>query len=276
MKAIAKIGPIAEYLIDPQILEELGEILPEGVQGDTFECELPDEDPCHAAIIDCLEQWAFEPEPWWEVDDDLGELNLYPYVIQRHYEAADFGNSAYLQPRPTVSFGNKTSPPGILHLQADSIPSGEDIGIMRSYIVVSDRLKGLIERAGLKGFVFRETRIHGRERTGLRGEYWELTSDLILPAVAPPCTVLDALGEPFAGDYEYGCYLHEGRYQPPELHYLASEVESLGAFDFAITNERFGPDDHAQHHLVTSQRFYQFCVENALKVDWVPVRVDAA
>ncbi len=69
------------------------------------------------------------------------------------------------------------------------------------------------------------------------------------------------------------CGFLEGNYVRPELHYLQSDVERFPDFDLACTFERFAWSP-LNRCLIASQRFYRFCVDNDIKCDWIPVRID--
>src|SRR5206468_10103430 len=120
--------------------------------------------------------------------------------------------------------------------------------------IVSSRFKNLLEKsAATKHLRFRPT-ILAREAypewealdwADVGPPYWELTSDLLLPPLAPSCKMFDQDGNPFTGDYSNGCYLIEGIYKLPELHYKASAIATAEPFDVALTLEKFGikPED---------------------------------
>jgi hypothetical protein len=94
--------------------------------------------------------------------------------------------------------------------------------------------------------------------------------------------LIDGAGRPFDGDFLKGCFIDDGFYTPQEPHYKASEMANAEPFDLASTYEQFGnapiqsnPDaGPGERMLIASKRFYEFCVKNKLKMDWIPVRLD--
>jgi hypothetical protein len=61
------------------------------------------------------------------------------------------------------------------------------------------------------------------------------------------------------------------------LHYRRSDLEDLAPFDLARTYEPFGNYsgyDRQNCSLIASKKFYEVCVANKLKTDWVPVRIE--
>ena len=81
-----------------------------------------------------------------------------------------------------------------------------------SWIVVSDRIKRLLEQTSLKHILIRETEVTGKGRERFEGQFWELTSDLILPPLSPYCKLMNNDSWPFHGDYDKGCHYKEGLY----------------------------------------------------------------
>jgi hypothetical protein len=75
-----------------------------------------------------------------------------------------------------------------------------------------------------------------------------------------------------------GCLRAGGKDSNPQLRYRKSDLDKMPDWDLAFTFEALvagrpvaGPYDRS---LVASKRFYEFCRENGLKTDWVPVRID--
>jgi hypothetical protein len=106
--------------------------------------------------------------------------------------------------------------------------------------------------------------------------WWELTSDFELPPLSPAMDLRDNNGNPIArGEVSNGCHRYEGLYIHPELHYRAEDLETMKPCDLAWTAESFGGVPSADARvLIASNRFYRFCVDHALKTEWVPVRID--
>ncbi len=110
------------------------------------------------------------------------------------------------------------------------------------------------------------------------GEPWsELWSDLILPPLSPSCVLMDSKGNPYKEGVSFGGqFLHEGFYDWPEMRYRRSDLARVDDFDIALTYEQFGfgpPADYKRAKVV-SRRFYQYCIDNGLKANWRPVRIE--
>jgi len=109
--------------------------------------------------------------------------------------------------------------------------------------------------------------------------WWEVTSDLELPALAPSVKLIDTrTGEP-ADERSGSCFLHEDSFAFPQLRYRREDLERMPPFDIACTQERFDrgyiwvrpPSARAR---VVSQRFRQFCLKAGIKASFVPVQIE--
>jgi len=265
------------------IVQDLGTAFPQGLDEDRFECRLPWEDERVTLLLERLTAHGLKPSGLRP--SSPGDYHL---AIERTYSRSDFESAAYL------TFSSKTlllnairDLDGVLRVKSDKIKSGMDMAsTTRPWIVVSDRVKGLIEREGLIRASFREIRLDapgsGSVRRG-RHDFWELTSDLILPPMAPPCKFIHArTGEEVAGDSDESFVFREGLgipgffFLPPEPHYAEADLRSIGPFDLALTFERIS-GGYLGGLPICSQRFHQFCVANRLsqKMYWTPVRLNA-
>jgi hypothetical protein len=144
------------------------------------------------------------------------------------------------------------------------------------WLLASDRLKQQMEQAQLRHLVFGEVRFLRRQPPEER--YWYLTSDLILPPMAPVYKLVNKHGEPIS-EYEEGCSVREGLsipevlYRPLERHYRASDLAKVEPFDIGLAGP-FAQKSSNYLGRVVSNRFYRLCVAHKLKMDWIPVRVD--
>lgn len=100
----------------------------------------------------------------------------------------------------------------------------------------------------------------------------ELTSDFILPPLSPTMRIEYEDGTKFDGDFKRRYVIREGLYRTPELHYLSSSLEGLEPFDLACSFEWWGSE--VSRRTIASKRFYQFCVDQGVETEWVPVRID--
>ena len=114
-----------------------------------------------------------------------------------------------------------------------------------------------------------------RPGTSTTKPYWELSSDMTLPPLSSKCSLWSNENKPFNGDYDKGCFIREGLYSNPELHYERSALVSLSQFDIAQTHERFGNGAMVAYpKLVCSKRFYELCSQHEWEFEWQPVRID--
>lgn len=279
MKTLVKILSIDAKKLGEDTIAELGLIYPDGRDGRHFECQLPWEDERVHRVIGCLAGRGFVPRNGRR----RAGANEYWMAIERTYDRSDLDLASYLNLRAKVPFRSYTrSSEGRIELDTEEIqPDAEIACASPPWTVVSRRLKDLIEGEGMSHVVFRETRVIGPSESGkeYEGQFWELTSDFVLPPMSPRCKFIDGVtGEEVAGDSKVTFVLREGLetpdilYTPAEIHYVATEIKALEPFDLALTHETFG--GHYSRMIVASQRFYRFCVAHDLKILWTPVRID--
>lgn len=279
MKTLVKILSIDAKKVGEGAIVELGLIYPDGRDGLHFECQLPWEDERVHKVIRCLAGHGFVPRNGRR----RAGPNEYWMAIERTYDRSDLDSASCLNLRAEVPFRSYTrSSEGLIELDAEEIQPDADIAFASPpWTVVSGRLKDLIEGEGMSHVVFRETRVVGpsRLRTEYEGQFWELTSDFVLPPMSPRCKFIDArTGEEVAGDSQAKFVLREGLappeilYTPAEIHYVATAMEALEPFDLALTRETFA--GNYSRMIVASQRFYRFCTAHDLKIFWTPVRID--
>jgi hypothetical protein len=232
--------------------------------------KLPLEDPRNRQILDYLVACGMTmPTSAWH-KHPKGQIHV---VYGRDYDREDFESAAYLEPRPevTVAVFTRLNPHGVFEMKTGYMRRFQ-IGEAGFEVVVSDALKQKLEKAGLKHLQFVPAELHGEGAEQYPDPIWQLSSDLVLPPVSPSCCFTDAEGNS-VGDPLKGRTLNEGLYLPTEYHYTRSSLQALGEFDAARVREGMGP--HYRHHpLIVSRRFYQFCVQHKLKMDWIPVRID--
>ena len=152
-------------------------------------------------------------------------------------------------------------------------------------VIIPDRVYQVLSSEDLQGLVFKPAevlpgkggradgpnyRYRRRDLPYESGPWWELTSDVRLPALSPVMTLYDQKGNRLERGKEVpGCFAREGLYSHAELHYLRSDIERMEPFDAALPCEPFaGPS------LVVSKRFYEVCEAHGFAGHWVPVRID--
>jgi len=253
-------------------------LYPEGNRGGiSFHCYLPQESNVLRAIQEYLADRGLTP--WLGRGARVKARHEYEMILSRTYDVQDWKRAAYLEPTPWLWLGKyETRRYGKpLQIQGEHAKQRLNIALVNQWwIVVSEKVRVSMEKAGLLHVAFKPVETIGRETTPGACQIWELTSDIFLPPLSPKCELVDSCGNPSKGDnLTHGCYLREGLYGSPEKHYKESAITSVEPFDLARTNERFGPNEiQADHQLVASQRFYQFCVSQAFDMRWIPVRID--
>lgn len=144
--------------------------------------------------------------------------------------------------------------------------------VLPNRIVVSDKVRRLLEAAALIGLRFGEVVIQGQPVQAC--SLWEIQSPVTLPKMANVHQFVH-LGlkeaEPFKGDYTKIIMLHDPPFNRGEVHYRRSDIRGVEPFDIANTYENF-MEPHPG--LVISQRFYQHCLANKIPLEADLVRID--
>lgn len=246
------------------LLEKLAALYPDGGQGISgYSFRLRSDDDRARAVLDLLEGegfQAFNPVTG-------GHDKSYNLRLEREYETGDFDEAVLLQPYPPTNF-NACGRPGQFylssHVKAD-IATASGLGI-----VVSNSLKERFEAEGLIGarFAHIESR---RSATVVDPDYWQLTSDVIMPSLSPTMALYDENHIPHNGDPSKIVYMREGwdaprvLYEPVELHYRKDDLDKMEPFDVATTLEQIG---WGAKHIIVSSRFRQFCIKRGLHMVW--------
>lgn len=293
MKIYTQIPAIFPSDIGEDLYHRLCDIYPDGRQVkrgweggvvDSFWCFLPSDDPRVEQIIGAFRDAGFHP--WTDRTRDE-RPDEYMLNLIRKYDHKDYEAAEYLEPSPEVyvegmrmtkdgalRITKKTVRPGILLATAGA---GDD--------VVSSRFLESIRSASLLHVLTRPTELYDDQ--AVIDDKWsphvvpwpdpaeallELTSDFILPPLSPSMRIEYEDGTKFDGDFERRYVIREGLYRTPELHYLASSLEGLEPFDLACSFEWWGTE--FSRRTIASKRFYQFCVDQGVETEWVPVRID--
>ena len=203
----------------------------------------------------------------------LPKVSKFNMQCHREYSAADCKAAQYLTPVPEVNFdaGGK---PGEIYL-----PSHTNEPIANAYalgIVVSTDLRRKMESAALTGLTFLPVGDErGRKSTV---DYWELGSSISMPPLSPSMALHMENHLPHNGDPNETIYVKEGwdlprvLFSPVELRYRKSDVENIGQFDIAHTQEALYRV--RVRHVIVSQRFYEFCTMHELKIKWNMVHLE--
>jgi hypothetical protein len=257
-----------------RVFEDLAKYDPKCLKYGVFEYEQI-EGPNTKALLDYLEQHGCRP---WMNKGRRGN-NEYHLTLHRLYDEADYRAARYFNFNGLGFHDLADAPSGTPVLQVDP-------GFLKKFlpfamphlfrVIVSDKLKGLMEAAKLKGAMFKPVEIVGRGKEKFKEPAWELTSNLVMPPLSKACMLEgDEAMRPYEEGKDVYCSVASGHYTRAEYHYNEKDIRPLEPFDVAVTHERLHRVEWNLRDLVVSQRFYQFCHEHKLKVeDWFPVVVD--
>ena len=284
MKTLIKLLGINPQEVGQENYDHLITLYPEGASPRSFTCELFEDDIRLHQILEFLHTHGCTP---WKgfVEIQPGQFWM---RAERVYEQADYEQAAYFVPRPVEQFMpyDIRTADDLLRLESTLLQPEKQIGFVGwASVVVTNALRLRLQQAQLRRLSFRETVIEDNDEAEERyaegvekrqevfDPFWELTSDLILPPMSPDSKFVDHDGQPFIGDLSKGCFLYDGFLHEPEPHYLAGSLEAAAPFDLALTHERFGNYEGVSYRrLIASKGFYNFCVSNHLKMNWIPVR----
>jgi hypothetical protein len=205
--------------------------------------------------------------------------NSYGHNADRWYSDEEFRSAEFLILKRQPQIQSVTEPDhdeqGRLWLLGKNAKPNRKIGsVYPNHIVISDAVKQLLEPGGFIGLQFGEVAVKGKLAEEMAGQLWELQSSVVLPKMANVHQFIHpgrTEPEPFQGDYSKIIMLNDPPFNKGEVHYRRSELTALGAFDIARTFENYMEPLPA---LVISQRFYQYCLKNKIKLDADPVRID--
>jgi hypothetical protein len=201
------------------------------------------------------------------------------FEANRRYDSDDLSASELLIVNihcNEVQFESSRDPGGRLILLPKKLRRNFVVGrIYPNYLVVSDKVMKLLAGGGFLGLRFNEVITLGGDGDSTP-RIWELTSSIVLPKMSNTHRFRCAGGpetvhQPFQGDYTKVIGIDDPPYRAGEPHYLRSDIKALGAFDVALTFEKYLVDHQA---LVVSQRFYQFCEKNGIPLGVSPIRID--
>lgn len=272
--------------VDADLFQSTAALFPETASADMVSMCCYLNDPRVAIVSDLFRARGIDPIPRGRAGVGK-QASLFGYSILREYEAKDLSSFDYLracgrnerwwsaawaQPDGPIQLIAKKFR-GKIHLRA----AGHRL------IVVSDHLRMIIESAGMKHCVFRPAVLVNdflKEEGGPdrfrpipweefgQPPWWHLTSDITLPPLnLEHIRLVDLYGKPFPNGWRrgegQGCWVVEGWYHDPELHYKQQAIRAIEPFDAACIHEPWGYNDGQIHRgLVVSQRFRQLCEEH--------------
>lgn len=284
MKEIVEFGGLPHRHDDPGLYRQLVSIYPEGDRnGGVFLCGFPLGDQRIESIQRVMHDAGYKIHRRMT----QGAPREYLMHIRRKYDNADLRACEYLELAGALQWnGGEFYPGGPIELQLDQRLRMRDIAQVDEHrFIVSEHFRQLLHEAGLRHMKVLPTSLtdcfipesRTRKTWDAIGEppWWHLTSDLVLPRVAPGSEIVDSKGEPFIEGKSMGCYLVEVLYWYPEIHYRRTDLAAVEPFDLALTHECFGRGRHEENRkLIVSQKVYRLFVDHKIKAGFVPVRVD--
>jgi hypothetical protein len=164
---------------------------------------------------------------------------------------------------------------GRLLLVASNAKRSLKVGrIFPNWIIVSHKVRKVLEAGGLVGLQFAPVALQGHSINASPEPFWELQSSIVLPGMAnkhrfihPGLTEV----EPFTGDFTKTVMINDPPFSKGEVHYRRADLAAVVPFDIGTTFEKY-MEPHAA--LVISQRFYRHCLASGIPLAVDPVRVD--
>ncbi len=204
--------------------------------------------------------------------------NCYGYYVDRSYEQKDLEAASFLlllRQREIQRLEHERDAQGRPLLVASKAKPSIKLGrIWANWIIVSDKVRKLMETQGFKGLEFGGVVLKGASVHASKEPFWELKSSITLPVMANRHRFINpgmSAPEPFQGDFSKMIFIDDPPFRTGEVHYRRSELASLVPIDVARTFENLMEPHPA---LIVSQRFYQFCVKNKIPLSVQPVRID--
>ena len=247
-----------------------------------------------------VDRWGDECSfKYWEDDPELGKIgneilsicqraglpssihggaNKFGHVAFRVYDEAEIKSFELLnlqrQHRLIQLEHERDSQGRPLLIASKAKPSIKVGSIWANWIIVSNKVRKLLETQNFKGLEFGGVVLKGTSIHASKEPFWELKSSITLPVMANRNQFINpgmSAPEPFQGGFSKMIFIDDPPFQVGEVHYRRSELAPLVPFDVALTFENFMEPHPA---LIVSQRFYQFCVKNKIPLNVQPVRID--
>lgn len=202
----------------------------------------------------------------------------YWHDVDRVYDESDYNSAEFLlllRQREIQRLEHERDAQGRPLLVASKAKVSIKLGrIWANWIIVSDKIRKLLETQDFKGLEFGGVVLKGTSIHASKEPFWELKSSVVLPVMANRQQFINpgmSAPEPFQGDFSKMVFIDDPHFRTGEIHYRRGELASLVPFDVARTFENFMEPHPA---LIVSQRFYQFCVKNKVPLSVQPVRID--
>ncbi len=208
----------------------------------------------------------------------------------REYDHSDLSGCEFVQLTPKKRIADSEMRPpydDVLSAYAQSFPRG--LKIASSFLdavrlLIPHETREVIDREGFSGVAYREVRLVKKRNSDdrwthdvvtvpweKRAPWWELTSSVTMPAVAPGLVVYHEKQLLPRGCTTLPSLFRDVDYDDAELRFYAGEVRAISPFDFAMTLERSRGE--LARYYICSQRMYQFGVAQGWECRWRPVRL---
>lgn len=293
MKTRCKIELVFEEDVGSRAMAKLERLYPSGRNPPgslvPFFLDLPADHPVIPEVIAVLKDCGLPMSPRRSLLPIFGGIAI-RYI--REFDDADFDNAPYLQVVGDNSFIlskslelQRTPPPWSVQT-LDTSPQAnryviETKGFEKNRVVAAvdqvvllDEIKPKFETQGFKGLEFRKcVPIYDPHEFCVDETFpiWEIESQTAMPALSPACQLIE-LYDPQGGALKYRD-VDEGLHFPGLLRYRRNDMAPLSDIDVARTREGLGWGMY-DHPLIISQRFYQFCKAQKLKLSYLPVLTD--
>ena len=252
--------------VGQSVLDQIKRVYPDESGERYFHCELFENDPRLKQVWDILVENGLTPRYQFNKEE-----KSFCVAMERVYRATELQAASYLSPwaRNEFDVEYRDDQKRIL-LNRQHVKRNRQAGFATMSMIVSLALKQKLERARFHNLMFQPVCLDEKPTD----HWWELTSALRMPPVAPPCEVFYFReGKPFDGDYSQSLVLRESSYLGPELHYRQSEIRPLEPFDCARSIESFGVVEY-DRLFVISNRLYRFLQAEQARLKWTPVRIN--
>lgn len=237
---------------------------------------------------------AFLKSEGYFVDNHAGWVIKKPGIriwLSRKYGMNDYGACEFLAlngRHRVLGLGWRTTPDSTIVLPVHRIrklvtTGAETLWTDRpGWMVVSDRVKRIVDGLNMRHVVFRPTiLVRGEGRpddptvpwSEVGDPWWEISSDYALPPLSSSVQITAQDGTPFESYETQNLELREGLYDIPEPHYRRSDINSAEPFDLALSHEHIGKPP-LQQMRIASQRLYLVFRKHKIRAAWTPVRID--
>jgi len=265
--------------LDPSDAAAIAKRFPVAIDGGTIRLSVLEDDPVLNGVRAELLRLGFHPTGGTE-RRHLREI--FEFTRYRIYDESDLAACELLKvvPRHRVQF-EYMPPYEVPGIRKSLVPpldvdAASDGG---APVIVPQRVRAVIEGGGFSGVEFNPLRLLKVKSSQhdtftelpwpiATRKWWIVESSVMLPPCSDYLKVVGPNREVHPRGSRIGRLVEVG-FSDVERHYLRSELDAIGAFDVAQEWESGGARE-----IIVSSRFYRFCREQKLGIDFVPVRID--